>query len=306
MKGHAKDITCAASSFSLKLVATSGADGHILVWNYGLGLLEGLCKGHSQDVTHLQFLDPYPVLLSTDILGNVCVWGMPNPKCPPEHRFKCLLRFKNILLHNVYSVVLHACWFPGGDSGKEDLLVTGDESGQLKVRSMAKLIESKKMTAVAEAPMPTLTELRLRRRGVTSIPLPPAPKPQESFSDMKRGPGADLSDGDKEMPIRQSWHAHDSVKQLQAIRSKREVISTGFDHLVRIWSIDGTLLGTLRQGNTLSEEWLFVANTEAKIEAINNEATEVMYNLGLGPPPSSIANGHSRETTAKGEEDGGM
>jgi hypothetical protein len=231
---------------------------------------------------------------------------MPNPKCPPEHRFKCLLRFKNILLHNVYSVVLHACWFPGGDSGKEDLLVTGDESGQLKVRSMAKLIESKKMTAVPEAPMPTLTELRLRRRGVTSIPLPPAPKLQESFSDMKRGPGADLSDGDKEMPIRQSWHAHDSVKQLQAIRSKREVISTGFDHLVRIWSIDGTLLGTLRQGDTLSEEWLFVANTEAKIEAINNEATEVMYNLGLGPPPSSIANGHSRETTAKGEEDGGM
>ena len=44
MKGHAKDITCAACSFSLKLVATSGADGHILVWNYGLGLLEGLCK----------------------------------------------------------------------------------------------------------------------------------------------------------------------------------------------------------------------------------------------------------------------
>ena len=85
MKGHAKDVTCASCSLTLKLLATSGADGHIFVWNYGLGLLEGLCKGHSQDVTHLAFLEPYPSLLSTDILGNICVWGMPPG--PVEHRF---------------------------------------------------------------------------------------------------------------------------------------------------------------------------------------------------------------------------
>jgi WD40 repeat protein len=88
MKGHGKDVTCASCSLTLKLLATSGADGHILVWNYGLGLLEGLCKGHSQDVTHLAFLEPYPALLSADILGNVCVWGMPPG--PVEHRFSTL------------------------------------------------------------------------------------------------------------------------------------------------------------------------------------------------------------------------
>ena len=72
MKGHAKDVTCAAVSFSLKLLATSGADGHILVWNYGLGLLEGLCKGHAQDVTHVEFLEPYPALLSAGM--NVYIY----------------------------------------------------------------------------------------------------------------------------------------------------------------------------------------------------------------------------------------
>ena len=77
MKGHGKDVTCAAASFALKLMASSGADGHILVWNYAMGNLEGMCKGHAQDVTALEFLEPYPVLVSADILGNVVLWGMP-------------------------------------------------------------------------------------------------------------------------------------------------------------------------------------------------------------------------------------
>ena len=59
------------------------------------------------------------------------------------------------------------------------------------------------------------------------------------------------------MPVLHEWHAHDSIRCMSAIRSKREVLSTGFDHLVRIWSLDGTLMGTLRQGQTLAEEWLF-------------------------------------------------
>ena len=110
MKGHGKDVTCAAASFALKLMASSGADGHILVWNYALGNLEGMCKGHAQDVTALEFLEPYPVLVSADILGNVVLWGMPPG--PPEHRFKPMVRFKNILLMHVYSVVLAVSWFP--------------------------------------------------------------------------------------------------------------------------------------------------------------------------------------------------
>ena len=28
--------------------------GHILLWHYGIGTLEGLCKGHAQDVTQVK------------------------------------------------------------------------------------------------------------------------------------------------------------------------------------------------------------------------------------------------------------
>lgn len=54
MTGHSKDVTCMANSHTLGLIATSGADGHILLWHYGLGLLEGMCKGHAQDVTQVK------------------------------------------------------------------------------------------------------------------------------------------------------------------------------------------------------------------------------------------------------------
>ena len=316
MKGHGKDVTCAAASFALKLMASSGADGHILVWNYAMGNLEGMCKGHAQDVTALEFLEPYPVLVSADILGNVVLWGMPPG--PPEHRFKPMVRFKNILLMHVYSVVLAVSWFPrdaaasryvcdtsvtvgretplatdpsgfslrdaAASSGKaasesREVLVTGDESGQLKVRSIAPLIQRFALKPAPAAPAPSLTELRLRRRGLTQIPLPPAPKQGQSFQDTARGPGMALSDDKVVMPVIRQWQAHDSVRCLSPIRSKHELISTGFDHLVRIWSLDGQLLGTLRQGQTLEEEWLFQPSTDKKIEALNLEASEVVCAL---------------------------
>jgi WD40 repeat protein len=311
IKGHGKDVTCAACSLSLKLLATSGADGHIMVWNYGLGLLEGMCKGHAQDVTHLAFLDPYPALLSTDILGNVVVWGMPPG--PVEHRFKCMLRIKNILLQHVYSVVLDACWFPGvagfdaktqrwgrAKHGEDDLVVTGDESGQLKVRSVKSLMQRFKLSALPEPAAPTLQELRLRRRAVTEMPVPPAPNPRQSFQDNARGPGMALADDKREMPVVRQWHAHDCVRAMSAMRSKGELISTGFDHLVRIWTLEGRLLGTLRQGRTILEDWLFQPNAEAKAEALKREASEVMYDLGIGQAPEHLSR-YSRGNTAKGE-----
>mmetsp|Transcript_3586 Transcript_3586/g.12606 ORF Transcript_3586/g.12606 Transcript_3586/m.12606 type:complete len:910 (-) Transcript_3586:797-3526(-) len=282
MKGHSKDITCLANSFSLKLVATSGADGHILVWHYGLGVLEGICKGHSQDVTVLTFLEPFPLLLSADILGNVCLWGMP-----PAHvslRFKCISRIKNILLQSVYSVVLCAAFFP-----EEKCVVTGDEGGEIKVRSLDVFLqnlknfsrpdESMELQPVPEPQATDILELRLRRRGTTSIPIPPPPNPRESFNDSQRGTGAKLADGDKVFPVLQQWHAHDCVRSISALQGKREIISIGFDHLVRVWSLDGRLLGTLRQGNTIFEEWLFKPGDEEKLAALKEEAATVMEEI---------------------------
>ena len=40
------------------------------------------------------------------------VWHVVALTKTHQHRFKCMYRFKNILLQNVYSVVLDVAWFP--------------------------------------------------------------------------------------------------------------------------------------------------------------------------------------------------
>ena len=110
------------------------------------------------------------------------------------------------------------------------------------------------------------------------------------------------------MPVLRQWHAHDCVRSMSAILSKRDLISTGFDHLVRIWALDGTLLGTLRQGQTIAEDWLFQPNRDAKMKALNIEASEIMYDLGIGEAPEHLSsfgrNGVSNKLDKWSEEDG--
>ena len=45
---------------------------------------------------------------------------------------------------------------------------------------------------------------------------------------------------------------------------------------MRIWSVkEGTLLGTLRQGNTMFEDWLFDPQTEGRFDDLRRQAQEV-------------------------------
>jgi hypothetical protein len=48
---------------------------------------------------------------------------------------------------------------------------------------------------------------------------------------------------------------------------------------VRIWSLDGTLLGNLRQGDAVQEDWLFEPAAEEKYRALKLEAADVMQEL---------------------------
>ena len=82
--------------------------------------------------------------------------------------------------------------------------------------------------------------------------------------------------GGQVLPILQQWRAHDCVRGLAALRAKRGVVSVGFDRTVRIWALDGQILGTLRQGDAIQEEWLFEPAAEEKLKALRLEAAEVM------------------------------
>ena len=90
---HSSDITCAAFSEHLSLVATGSSDSSIRFWDFEFARPEGDCTGHSSGITSMVFVDPFPGLLAADSTGTfgcrsrapsyVCVRGRP---CRRERR----------------------------------------------------------------------------------------------------------------------------------------------------------------------------------------------------------------------------
>lgn len=70
-------MTCCSTSYSLRFIASSGADAYVNVWSFDTARLEFTAVGHSEEVAVLVFLEPYPLLLSADVAGKLCVWALP-------------------------------------------------------------------------------------------------------------------------------------------------------------------------------------------------------------------------------------
>ncbi|RLN81302.1 hypothetical protein BBJ28_00015347 [Nothophytophthora sp. Chile5] len=94
---HESDIKCLAYCHALSLVASGSTDGSIKIWDYIYFLLEDTCVApaaatastsspqstppHVQsDVNVLEFIEPYPLLLSGHESGQVCVWSLTPSK----------------------------------------------------------------------------------------------------------------------------------------------------------------------------------------------------------------------------------
>jgi WD40 repeat protein/Ca2+-binding EF-hand superfamily protein/stress response protein SCP2 len=73
---HRKDITCATNSHRLSLIASGSSDGSLHVWDFQTLTLVHKCVGHSCEIVAVNFLDPYPLLLSTDARGDLLIWGV--------------------------------------------------------------------------------------------------------------------------------------------------------------------------------------------------------------------------------------
>ncbi|KAK1939927.1 Suppressor of mec-8 and unc-52 1 [Phytophthora citrophthora] len=97
---HESDIKCLAYCHALSLVVSGSTDGTIKIWDYIYFLLEdtrsppppsngvsfnsstpGVVNTHStSEVNVLEFIDPYPLLLSGHESGQVCVWSLTPSK----------------------------------------------------------------------------------------------------------------------------------------------------------------------------------------------------------------------------------
>ena len=98
ISGVANQIFSFDFSRNLNLFATGSTNGLVTIWEYELSKIDDICYVNSTnkdkviDVFSLKFLDPYPILVSTNSDGSIYFWGVrPNLK----HRGQCFLRSKN-------------------------------------------------------------------------------------------------------------------------------------------------------------------------------------------------------------------
>ena len=82
----------------------------------------------------------------------------------------------------------------------------------------------------------------------------------------------------KQPKLKKRWRAHtDAIYSLQLIEDPPTLLTSSFDRLVKVWTLDGTLLGVLRQGEEMSgKRWRFNVDLEAKQKKDRKRASEVI------------------------------
>lgn len=92
--GHIEEITILAFSHHLSLVATGSINGEIALYDFEMSKIEGLLIGHTGDITAMQFVEPYPLMISASMDFTVCMWGV-RPS-PAKYLNICLKRYQNV------------------------------------------------------------------------------------------------------------------------------------------------------------------------------------------------------------------
>ncbi|KAH7459783.1 hypothetical protein PRIC2_010671 [Phytophthora ramorum] len=153
--GHSTDITALSFSYHLSLLASGSSDSSLQVWDYEFGRLDATCIGHVSGLLCLHFLDPFPLLLSSDSTGNLCFWAM---RPSARYKGKCVFRFRNQHNHlgtasvnciDTHSTRRSSPSSAGADGDDRDadpmdftsfLIITGDDKGFLSVWNVLPLL----------------------------------------------------------------------------------------------------------------------------------------------------------------------
>jgi len=153
--GAARRAEVVASCYSenLSLFATGSSDGNIVLWDTKTHHLIAEYDGHvisdqveaKTEVTCLHFLDPYPLLVSADTRGNLCVWAV-RPIALNVGR--CIVRIVNFAKHafnapltgqarEKVAITALAFW----EHGRVARLFGGDSRGVIRVWDIRKALD---------------------------------------------------------------------------------------------------------------------------------------------------------------------
>ena len=94
IRAHQEEVTISAYSYHLSLVATGCINGEIALYDFETSKVEGLLLGHTGDITAIEFMDPYPALISASMDYTIAIWGVR--PCPAKLQNVCLKRLTNL------------------------------------------------------------------------------------------------------------------------------------------------------------------------------------------------------------------
>ena len=89
------NITTLQYNEYLSLIATGTDAGEVAVWDYELSQILGICLVSNQptEITQINFLTPYPVMITASADCKICLWGVR--PIPSKYSYICLYSFIN-------------------------------------------------------------------------------------------------------------------------------------------------------------------------------------------------------------------
>jgi len=78
--------------------------GEVAVWDYEMSSLLGYCLGHKNgfDITAIEFLSPYPVMITAALDGKIIFWTVR--PVPALNSYICIHQFMNKSFNHVEDV----------------------------------------------------------------------------------------------------------------------------------------------------------------------------------------------------------
>lgn len=294
--GHSADITALRFSYNLSLVASGASDYSLQIWDYEFGRLDGTCIGHVSGILALQFLDPFPLLVSTDNSGNLCIWAMR----PSRFKCKCVYRFRNQRGVNVGGGIASVnCLATYSERDPEDdasfhtyLLIAGDDKGTITVWNMLPLLlrlEQDFQLQSLEKPIECANPQRNLRVNASGMVRKVKNGP-EWAAFCSRDPattfffpqGMPLLQDSSVVERLHQWRAHsDVVYSVEMIPEPKSLITCSFDRRVKIWTLQGECLGILMQGDMQISKrpWKFSVDYEARERKKESSAAPVVEDV---------------------------
>merc|ERR1712136_684944 len=253
---HHGDITCVAFSRHLGLVATGSIDCVISVREYERLRPVSSLLGHKSEILALAFVEPFPLLASTDAGGNVAIWVVPFG-ARHKHDNKVLIRFINT--HSLENPTPVGCLAPLCDADSEAdserfLLYAGDESGELRVWDFSAVL-----TAGNVVPSSPKIEWEPHKVEYLQIPAHITASVAKKAAALET-PELPACLSEKVIQMH-SWRAHgEGIRSVEVCSLPACCVTAGSDHMVKVWSRHGELLTVLRaHGQT---HWNFPMKAE--------------------------------------------